>query len=91
MAADTQVLELIVGTTTPGVAVPAAAHAGADAAEINYVIGGAGTEVRATSGTVTLTSYTPDTSVDGTMDVTFPSGSAAGTFHATWCPTGQEF
>ncbi|GAC1523133.1 MAG: hypothetical protein NVS3B10_23200 [Polyangiales bacterium] len=51
-------------------------------------------ESRAASGNVTLSSYVKVVSVDGAVDVTFPAGSAKGTFHATfhaiWCPGGHE-
>ena len=87
----TQVTELLIGTTTVGTAVPAAAHAAPGALEANYATGGSTAETRATSGSVTLTAYTKDSAVDGTVDVTFPTGSAQGTFHAVWCPTGHEF
>jgi hypothetical protein len=86
----TQVLELIVGTTSIGTPVPAAAHAAPNAAEVNYASGGSTAEARATSGNVTLTAYAKDVAVDGTVDVTFPSGQAKGTFHASWCATGHE-
>jgi hypothetical protein len=88
--AGTQVLELLVGTTTTGAPVTAAPHAGANLVEANYATGMVAGETRATSGNVTLTSYLKDMSVDGTLDLAFPSGSAAGTFHATWCPGGRE-
>jgi hypothetical protein len=90
IAAGTQVLELIVGTTTISTPVPAAAHSAANAAEVNYSFGQTTAESRATSGTVTLTAYTPGASVDGTIDVTFPSGSAKGAFHAVYCAKGNE-
>ena len=61
------------------------------ALEANYATGGSAAETRATSGTVTLTAYSEDSAVDGTVDVTFPTGSAQGTSHAVWCPTGHEF
>jgi hypothetical protein len=89
--AGTQVTELLIGTTTIGTAVPAAAHAAPGALEANYAAGGSTTETRATSGSATLTAYAKDSAVDGTLDVTFPMGSAKGTFHAVWCATGHEF
>jgi hypothetical protein len=58
--------------------------------EVNFIHGGNPDDTRATSGTVTLTSYMKGASVDGTIDVKFPTGSAKGTFHATWCPGGHE-
>ncbi len=87
---ETQVLELIVGTTATGSAAPVAAAAAANVAEVNYLFGHVSTEQRATSGSVTLTAYAADMSVDGMVDVTFPSGTAHGTFHAVYCPGGQE-
>jgi hypothetical protein len=86
----TQVLEMIVGTTSTGTSVPTASHAGKNVAEVNYATGGSAAEARATSGNVTLTSYIKDVAVEGTIDVTFPTGKATGTFHATWCPGGNE-
>jgi hypothetical protein len=91
IASGTQVLELIVGTTTTGTAVQAAPHAAPGALEANYAIAPSATESRATSGSVTLTAYVPGSSVDAMVNVTFPSGSAQGTFHAVWCASGNEF
>ena len=91
LPAGTQVTELLVGTTTIGTPVPAAAHAAANAVEANYAAGGSAAETRATSGSVTLTAYTKDVAVDGTLSLTFPAGSATGSFHAVWCATGKEF
>ncbi len=91
LPSGTQVTELLVGTTATGTAVNAAPHAAAGAVEANYATAPSATEARATSGTVTLTAYMKDVAVDGNVDLTFPMGSAKGTFHAVWCPTGQEF
>ncbi|HEY8042005.1 MAG TPA: hypothetical protein VIF15_19515 [Polyangiaceae bacterium] len=91
LPAATQVLELIVGTTTVGTTVTAAAHAGPNVAEINYSFGQTTTEYRATSGNVTLTAYVAGTNVDGTVDATFPAGTAQGTFHAVYCASGNEY
>jgi hypothetical protein len=88
---DTQVLEMIIGTTTVGTAVPAAAHAAGGAAEINYALAPSSTESRATSGSVTLSAYNAGDSVDGTVTATFPMGSVTGTFHAAYCVNGNEF
>ena len=88
--AGTQVLEIIAGSTSAGIALPTAQDAAANVAEVNFIHGGSPDDTRATSGTVTLTSYVKGASVDGTVDVTFPTGSAKGTFHATWCPGGHE-
>ena len=46
---------------------------------------------RAVDGSVTLTDYTEDVSVAGTVDATFASGSVSGTFEAIWCASGREF
>ena len=89
LPAASQALEMIVGVTTTGTAAAASPHAGAGVVEANY-FGPTSSESRATSGSVTLTSYVKDVAVDGTVDVVFPSGSAKGTFHATWCPGGHE-
>ena len=90
LPAGTQVLELIIGTTMTGVAVPAAAHAAANVVEANYSFAQTTTESRATAGSVTLTAYVAGASLDGTMDVTFPVGSAKGGFHAVYCAAGNE-
>jgi hypothetical protein len=82
-------LEVIVGVTSTGTAASAAPHAGAGVAEVNY-FGPTTAESRATSGSVSLTSYVRGASVDGTVDVAFASGRAKGMFHATWCPGGHE-
>jgi hypothetical protein len=89
LPAGTQATELIVGTTAPGVAVMASPHAGPNVSEVNY-FSPTSPEARATSGSVSLTSYVKDVAVDGTLDVVFPSGNAKGTFHATWCAGGHE-
>ncbi len=89
LPADAQAMEMIIGVTASGVAANASPHAGANLSEVNY-FGQSSTEARATAGSVTLTKYTKDVAVDGTVDVTFPTGSAKGTFHATWCPGGHE-
>lgn len=88
--ANTQVLEMIVGTTTVGATAEAASSAGANVSEDNYLFGRPSSEVRANHGSVTLTAYTKGVAVDGTVSIQFPSGSADGTFHAVYCPGGQE-
>lgn len=88
--AGTQVLEIIAGSTTAAVALPASPNAGANVSEVNFIHGGNADDTRATSGAVTLTSYVKGASVDGTIDVKFPTGSAKGSFHAMWCPGGHE-
>ena len=87
---ETQVLELILGTTTSGTRLPTADAAAGGVAEVNYLFGQPAGESRATGGSVTVSAYAPEASVDGTLDVTFPSGSAKGTFHAVYCAGGQE-
>ena len=89
LPAGTQALELIIGVTATGTAAAAGPHAGGGVSEVNF-FGPTSAESRATSGNVTLTSYVKDVSVDGTADVTFPGGTAKGTFHAMWCPGGHE-
>ncbi len=89
LPAGTQALEMIIGVTTTGTAAMAGPHAGAGVSEVNY-FSATSAESRATSGNVTLTKYTKDVAVDGTIDVMFPVGSVKGTFHATWCPGGHE-
>ncbi|CAN5696074.1 hypothetical protein BH11MYX1_BH11MYX1_39460 [soil metagenome] len=88
--ATTQVLELIIGTKTVGTASPAASAAAANVAEVNYLFARPSDEIRAGAGSVTLTAYASNVSVAGTVSVTFPSGSADGTFDAVYCPGGQE-
>ena len=90
IAAGKQVLEMIIGTTTTGTAVPAAAHAAANVAEINYSFGQTSTEARATAGNVMLSAYVAGASVDGSVNATFPTGSVTGTFHAVYCASGNE-
>jgi hypothetical protein len=88
---ETQVLEMIVGTTTVGASSPTASGASGNVAEVNYLFGRASSEQRAKSGgNVTLTAYVGEVSLDGTVNVTFSSGTAQGTFHAVYCPGGQE-
>lgn len=87
---ETQVLEVIIGSTTAGSVSPVADAAAANVAEVNYLFGRVSTEVRATTGSVTLTAYAAKASVDGSLNVTFPAGGASGTFHAVYCPGGQE-
>ena len=87
---STQVLEMIVGTKTVGTPEKAAAAAAANVSENNYLFGRVSTEVRANTGSVTLTAYMKDVAVDGTVSVQFPAGAADGTFHAVYCPGGQE-
>jgi hypothetical protein len=89
LPADTQVLEMIVGSTTTGSEVPVG-DPGSDGVEINYNVAGQDNETTADSGGVTLTTYTADTEVDGTVDATFAEGSASGTFQAVYCATGNE-
>ena len=85
-----QVLELIIGTTIPGEPVTVSHMAARGSVEVNYASGMQLGEHQASTGTVTLTSYLPGASLEGTVDVTFPFGSAKGTFKALWSPTGLE-
>ena len=90
--AGTQVLELLVGTTMTGTPVTVDANgAGAGRLEANYATGMQLGEHGAKAGsTVTLTSYKAGMSVEGTVDLQFPVGSAKGSFHADYCAAGQE-
>lgn len=91
LPAGTQILEMLIGTSMPGTTVTVGGGAGPGKVEVNYSTSNGGLESSARSGTVTLTAYTAGMSLDGKIDVKFASGSAAGTFHADWCPTGMEF
>jgi hypothetical protein len=91
LPAGTQVLEMIIGTTTTGTAVNAAAHAAPGVAEINYATATSSNESRASTGSVTLSAYAAGDSVDGTVTAMFASGSVSGTFHAVYCANGNEF
>jgi len=82
-----QGMEMIIGTTKEGMSVPVG-MAGPGRAEVNYFL--SGSEHNSKSGTVTVTAYKAGMYVEGTVDVMFPFGSAKGTFHADWCPTGSE-
>lgn len=82
-----QGMEMIIGTTKEGMSVPVGTS-GVNKAEANYFL--AGSEHNSKSGTVTVTTYKLNTYVEGTLDVMFPFGSVKGTFHADWCPTGDE-
>ncbi len=85
----TQVFEMIVGSTTTNTAVPVG-DPGSNGVEINNNVAGQDAENTANAGSVTLTTYTADTEVDGTVDATFDSGSASGSFQAIYCATGNE-
>ena len=50
---ETQVLELIIGTTTVGTSAPVSSAASANVAEVNYLFGRPSSEVRAEGGSVT--------------------------------------
>jgi hypothetical protein len=90
--AGTQVMELIIGTTEVGKELSEKDGAGAGKFEVNYMFGANKLmEYKGASGTLSLTAYTPGKAVDGMLDVKFVTGSSAkGTFHAEWCPEGQE-
>jgi hypothetical protein len=87
IAAGTQVIELIVpSTTTTGmVSIPSG--------EANYAFGGMSsfTETAATSGSINITKNTPNTSIEGTVTASYASGSIMGSFHADYCAGGMGF
>jgi hypothetical protein len=87
IAAGTQVIELIVpSTTTTGmVSIPSG--------EANYAFGGMSslTETVATSGSINITKNTPNTAIEGTVTATYASGSIMGSFHADYCAGGMGF
>ncbi len=90
----TQILEMIIGSTTVGMNLPtvgAAVGASKGTAEVNYAFGSEIGEHGCKSGTLTLTAYKPGMYVEGTLDVLFPVGSIKGKFHADYCPGGLEF
>ena len=66
-----------------------------DDAEVNYAKGGRSSayEKTASSGTVTLTTYTPQGPVEGTVEAKYasPTGSVSGKFHAEFCDGGQGY
>jgi hypothetical protein len=87
----TQVMELIIGTTQVGKQIKQAKDAGANVVEVNYTTGAKTlVEHNSTSGTLTLTSYKAGIAVEGMLDINFGIGTAAGNFHADWCPNGVE-
>ena len=87
----TQVMELIIGATEVGKDLKEKDGAGAGMFESNYIFGMTKLiEHKASSGTLTLTSYAPGKAVEGKFDINFGIGSATGTFHADWCPDGLE-
>ena len=57
---------------------------------VYYNFAGQDNETTADSGGVTLTTYTADTEVDGTVDATFPEGGASCMFQAVYCATLNE-
>ena len=66
-----------------------------DDAEVNYAKGGRSSayEKTASSGTVTLTTYTPQGPVEGTVEAKYanPAGSISGHFYAEFCDGGQGY
>lgn len=88
--ASTQITEMIIGTNMVGKPIPATDTAAPGAGEFNFTYGMSSTETRASSGTMTLTKYTPGVAVEGTVNVMYPGGAVTGTFHADWCAGGRE-
>ncbi len=86
-----QIFELIIGTHNPGTKLPWSFYSGVNKVEVQFALGGVAGETTATGGSVTLLNYKTNMYVDGTIDVTLPSGKAAGAWRAEWCPNGLEF
>ena len=104
--AGTQIFEMIMATKTPAAdtyTVSTAAAPPVGSAEVQYVLAAATkNETRATSGTVTLSTLTPNGPAVGKFKVQFPSSGDAGdggdagasalegTFNAVFCAAGHE-
>ena len=95
------IYEMILATQTPAAGaytVSTATTLPAGSAEVNYLTSSPSrTEVRAATGTITLSALTPGVSATGTFSVKFPvtvDGGTAdgldGTFDAVYCAVGHE-
>jgi hypothetical protein len=83
---DAQVVEIVIhGAPKVG----AADHD----AEVNYAAGGKSSayEVSANTTNVKVIASTPQSTIEGTVDATYKSGSVSGTFHAQYCAGGQGY
>jgi hypothetical protein len=87
-----QVVEIVVPSASAKLGTVAV---GGGKAEINYAPGGksSANEKNASSGSVTFTKVESEAVLEGHFDATYdnPSGQVSGTFHADFCPDGQEF
>jgi hypothetical protein len=85
----TQVVEIVVKGT------PKLGTVSVDHVEINYAPGGKSSsyEKNAHAGQVTFTMSKVNGPVEGTVSATYtnPKGNVEGTFHAEFCPGGQEY
>ncbi len=90
--ASAQVVEIVFKSTAK---VGALTIGPPDEAEVNYAKGGRSSayEKTASSGTVTLTTYTPQGPAEGTIEAKYanPTGSVSGRFHAEFCDGGQGY
>ncbi len=96
------IFEMILITQTPAAGTYAVSAATAPgSAEVNYIVSApARNETRATAGTITLSTLTPNVAAAGTFSVQFPgtvvdggdAGASAfdGTFNAVYCAAGHE-
>jgi hypothetical protein len=88
----TQAVEIKIIGTGEGT-YPVSSRPATGEADVNYTLTSTSStpsEITASAGSVTITSFVVDTSADGSFDLTVPGGSVAGTFHATYCPSGHE-
>ena len=89
-ADGSQVLELKLIGTEPG-EYPVQARPSAGQSTDNYTLTSASpAETSATSGLVTLDGLEPENGASGSFDLTFPTGSLAGSFSTGWCATARE-
>ena len=90
VASGAQVIEIVV-KGTPSVGAPV--NVGLFGGEVNYAPGGMSSayETGATSGSITFTKSEPMGVVEGSVTAQYPSGSVMGTFHAEFCPGGQQY
>jgi hypothetical protein len=90
----TQALEIkLIGTKAGKYPVATSAQPATGEANVNYTLStttGTPAETVSKSGIVTLDAIKDGTSASGSFDLTFPNGSATGTFDAAYCPAGHE-
>lgn len=86
--AGAQVVELVI----PGA--PKVAKVAVPPGEVNYAAGGKSSayEVNADSGSISFTTVTDKSVVEGTFSASYPDGNELkGTFHAEFCDGGQGY